>query len=96
MFTVIHGDFEWDEAKAASNLEKHGVSFEEAATAITDPMAQFFEQHVNGEARTVAIGMSLAVRILFVVHVERGERDRIISARRATRAEKALYDGRKR
>jgi uncharacterized DUF497 family protein len=88
--TVVQGDFEWDDAKAAANLAKHGVTFEEAATAIADPEALFLSDDVQVD-RYVAIGASAMGRSLYVVHVERGQRDRIISARSATPAEQALY-----
>lgn len=92
MATVVYGDFEWDDDKAARNVRTHGVSFEEAATALVDPRAVFFSEDSSGEARLVAIGMSQRVRVLFVVHVERAERDRIISARIATPTEEVLYE----
>ena len=92
MATIVYGDFEWDEAKAATNLTKHGISFEEAVTAVVDPHALFLADDSGTEQRLVAIGMSKRMRILFVVHVERGQRDRIISARVATRAEETLYE----
>ena len=92
MATVVYGDFEWDDAKAASNLTKHGISFEEAVTAVVDPNAVFLADDSGSEQRLVAIGMSKQVRVLFVVQVERGQRDRIISARVATRAEENLYE----
>jgi uncharacterized DUF497 family protein len=91
--TVVRGDYEWDADKAASNLEKHGVSFEEGATALQDPHAAYLDASTTGddEERSACIGFSAAARALYVVHVERGERDRIISARRATAAEEDLY-----
>lgn len=92
MSTVIEGDFEWDSAKAASNLVKHGVSFAEAATVFADPFAVYLDDG-SGTGRMVVVGLSLRERVLYVVHVERGERDRIISARSATPAERAVYDG---
>jgi hypothetical protein len=88
--TVVEGDFEWDAAKAASNVAKHGVSFEEAATALVDPDATFLQDQLDPD-RLIAIGMSANARVLVVVHVERGARDRIISARPATRTEQAAY-----
>ncbi len=91
MATVVEGDFEWDSAKAASNLVKHGVSFPEAATVFADPFAVYLDNG-SGEGRLVVIGTSLRERVLFVVHVERGARDRIISARRATPAEREVYE----
>ena len=90
--TIVYGDFEWDDAKAAANLAKHGISFEEAVTAVVDPNAVFLADDSGSEPRLVAVGRSRRTRVLFVVHVERGQRDRIISARVATRAEETLYD----
>ena len=91
MATVIEGDFEWESSKAALNLAKHGVSFPEAATVFADPLAIYFDEG-SQEGRMVVIGASLRHRVLFVVHVERGERDRIISARRASGAERQVYE----
>ena len=90
MATVVEGDFEWDAAKAAENLDKHGVSFAEAATVFADPLAVYLDDG-SGTERMVIIGTSLRERILYVVHVLRGDRDRIISARRATAAERDVY-----
>ena len=89
--TVTYGDFEWDAGKAAQNFAKHGVSFEEAVTALVDPRAVFISDDSTGEERTIAIGMSERIRVLFVVHVERGDRDRLISARLATPREENFY-----
>ena len=91
MPTVFEGDFEWDSAKAASNLAKHGVSFPEAATVFADPSAVYLDDG-SGIGRLVVIGTSLRERLLYVVHVERGERDRIISARPATGGEREVYE----
>ncbi len=91
MATVIEGDFEWDDAKAQSNLTKHGVSFPEAATVFADPAAVYLDDG-SGTSRMVVIGTSLRERLLYVVHVERGRRDRIISARPATPAERDVYE----
>lgn len=91
MPTVVEGDFEWDSVKAAANLLKHGVSFAEAATVFADPLAVYLDDG-SGMGRMVVIGTSLRERVLYVVHVERGERDRIISARSATAAERAVYE----
>ena len=91
MPTVVEGDFEWDSTKAESNLAKHGVSFPEAATVFADPMAIYLDDG-SGSGNTVVIGTSLRERLLYVVHVERGERDRIISARPATATERTVYD----
>jgi len=91
MPTVVEGDFEWDSVKAASNLVKHGVSFAEAATVFADPFAVYLDDG-SGVGRIVVIGASLRQRVLYVVNVERGERDRIISARTATAAEREVYE----
>jgi DNA-binding XRE family transcriptional regulator len=60
--TIVYGDFEWDEAKAATNLAKHGISFEEAVTAVVDPNAVFLADDAGTEQRLVAIGMSQRMR----------------------------------
>lgn len=91
MATVIEGDFEWDEAKARSNLENHHVSFSEAATVFADPAAVYLDDG-SGTDRMVVVGTSLRDRVLYVVHVERGRRDRIITARRASRVERDVYE----
>jgi uncharacterized protein len=91
MATVIDGDFEWEEAKALSNVAKHGVTFAEAATVFADPFAVYLDDG-SGTNRMVVIGMSLRERVLYVVHIERGRRDRIISARQAERGEREVYE----
>ncbi len=85
-------DFEWDDAKAAANFRKHGVSFEQAAYVFLDPFAVEWidKSAAYGEERVILLGMS-GGRILSVVYTERGERLRIISARRATKYEKDNY-----
>jgi hypothetical protein len=86
--------FEWDPDKAVSNARKHRVSFEEAASVFGDPLAYTFEDpdHSIGEERMLTFGVSSMGRLLVVVHVERGEVLRIISARKATRHERHLYE----
>mgnify|MGYP001558170351 CR=1 FL=1 len=91
MPTIVDGDFEWDAAKAASNIEKHGISFPEAATVFADPFAVFLDDG-SGHGPMLVIGTSLRERVLCVVHVQRGDRDRIISARRATTGERDVYE----
>jgi uncharacterized protein len=91
MATIIEGDFEWDSAKAARNLAKHGVSFQEAATVFADPIAVYLDDG-SGSDRIVVIGNSLRERLLCVVNIQRGERERIISARRATQGERDVYE----
>jgi uncharacterized DUF497 family protein len=85
-------NFEWDPAKAASNRRKHGVSFEEAATAFDDPngVLLFDVEHSDDEDRYLFLGMSDRMRLLVVCHVDRGV-IRIISARKATAAESKDY-----
>ena len=86
-------DIEWDPDKAASNLTKHGVSFEEAATSLLDPAALAQEDlAVESEFRWVLIGMSAKVRLLTVVYTLRpDDRIRLISARKATHKEASYY-----
>ena len=95
MATIVFGDFEWDEEKARSNLKKHGVGFEEACSVFLDLDYLLLPDPGHSE-RFIALGYSELVQLLFVVHVERGERIRIISARRATRRERSSYDERRR
>ncbi|MCB1687854.1 MAG: BrnT family toxin [Halioglobus sp.] len=89
--------FSWVEAKAKSNLKKHGVSFEEAQSVFYDDLAvQFYDQDSSDEERFLLLGMSNQSRILIVVHCEQGdvgEELRIISARKATKNEKQYYQG---
>jgi len=90
--------FEWDSAKAAGNRKKHGVSFEEAQTVFYDEFAiQFFddEESLVSEDRFLMLGMSGEARVLIVCHCEKaaGEVIRIISARKATKAERKFYRG---
>ena len=86
--------FEWDPAKAKMNLRKHGVAFREAATVLRDPLGItiFDPDHSDEEDRFITFGFSAAGRLLMVAHTERGERIRIISARRLTRAEREAYE----
>lgn len=84
--------FEWNENKARSNEQRHGITFEEAAEVFLDPFYQTGDASTADEQRDFILGYSLAQRILLVVYLERGERTRIISARRATRQERKLYE----
>lgn len=86
-------EFEWDAEKATRNYDKHGVSFEEAASVFEDALFISFldERHSRDEERYITIGRSLGNRVLLVAHTERGLRIRIISARPATRAEERFY-----
>lgn len=91
MTTFRFGDFEWDQAKARDNLKKHGVSFSEAATCFLDPAA-FTAQDKEYPNRFILIGLSHQLRVLFVVSGEVGERIRIISARKASPAQRKVYE----
>ncbi|HEY2406930.1 MAG TPA: BrnT family toxin [Polyangiaceae bacterium] len=93
MATVGFGDFEWDDDKARSNIAKHGVSFEEAATVFLDPNFLAIDDPTASD-RFVALGFSRQARLLFVVHIERGPRVRILSARHASRSERQTYERR--
>ena len=85
-------EIEFDPTKAAKNLTKHGISFEEAASVLLDPMALGFEDpDSQGESRWIVLGMSSQARLLTVVYTLRGERIRLISARKATRKEVKQY-----
>lgn len=87
--------FEWDSRKAAANVKKHGISFEEAQSVFYDEFAvQFFDDdHSSSEERFLLLGMSTGARLLLVCHCERdaGTTIRIISARKATRGESIFY-----
>ncbi len=87
-------DFEWDPDKAARNLAKHRVAFSEAATVFGDPLAiTFFDpDHSDEEDRFLTFGTSVDGRLLVVLHTDRGSRNRIISARVATRRERKVYE----
>ena len=86
--------YEWDPDKAAANLKKHRVSFEEAASVFLDAGALTFwdPDHSDEEDREITIGRSARPRVLFVAHAARNGRIRIISARRATREERRQYE----
>ena len=86
--------FEWDPKKARRNLKAHGISFDEASTAFRDPLSRTIDDplHSESEERFVLIGQSLRGRLLVVVHTERSNRIRIISARAATHKERHRYE----
>jgi hypothetical protein len=87
-------EFEWNPDKATGNLEKHGVSFQEAVTVFNDPLSITFPDpnHSIGESRYIIIGISRFGQLLIVAHTDRLERVRIISARKATRQEQRFYE----
>lgn len=86
--------FEWDENKAARNLSKHGISFEEARTVFDDPLyVDFYDpDHSEDEARYLIVGASNQRRLLIVSYTERGDSIRLISAREVTRSEQKAYE----
>jgi uncharacterized DUF497 family protein len=90
--------FHWDPKKNAASKRKHGISFEEAQTVFADERAQLLNDpdHSYSEDRFVLLGLSVAFRVLVVVHKYRDQTDaiRIISARKATNSERASYDQR--
>ncbi len=85
---------EWDSRKAAANLRKHGVSFEEAATVFRDTLSASAvdPDHSVGEVRYITFGVSAQGRLLVVAHTERDDTIRIISARLATKEERKIYE----
>lgn len=87
-------NFVWDSRKAAANRKKHGVSFEEASTALRDPLSATGADpdHSLGEARWITFGVSDVGRLLVVAHTEEGETVRIISARAAIAGERQIYE----
>ncbi len=88
-------DVEWDPRKAAQNLSKHGVDFADAVIALQDENALTIKDRDANELRFITLGMGPCLRVLYVVHAERGETCiRIISARKATKYEvKQYYQG---
>lgn len=87
--------FSWDTKKALENRRKHGVSFEEASTCFQDPKGVYLRNEAPSyEDRLILIGTSASTRVLFVVHAEVG-RDaiRIVSARKASKAQIRIYEG---
>jgi uncharacterized DUF497 family protein len=86
--------YAWNLEKAKRNLRAHGVSFEEAATVFLDPLATTYPDpdHSNQEDREITIGYSTNQRLLFVSHVQRRNRTRIINAREATRRERKQHE----
>lgn len=89
---MIDDEFEWDDDKAAANAEKHGVTFEQARSVFRDPFAieLLDDREDYSEDRYILIGMS-AASVLVVVHTQREDRSRIISARNAEPNERRFY-----
>jgi len=86
--------FEWDSRKARSNLAKHGVGFQEASTIFGDPLSLTIPdpEHSLSEERYITVGRAFSGKLLVVVHTERGDNIRVISARRASRRERKFYE----
>ena len=86
--------FEWNEKKAGTNLKKHGVSFEEATTVFGDTWSITIHDplHSDEEDRLIIIGHSYRNRLIVVVHTERADKIRLISARPATKQERGFYE----
>ena len=87
-------EFEWDGVKAQDNLSKHGISFEDATSAFYDPLSVTISDpdHSTNESRFLLIGRTIEDWLVVVAHTDRGQRIRIINARRATRLERASYE----
>lgn len=92
VFKLQGDEFEWDAEKYAVNLAKHGVKFETAAEVFLDPFHQSGDASVEEENRSYIIGYAFSQKLLLVVYVERGVRNRIISARNVTPTERKLYE----
>jgi uncharacterized DUF497 family protein len=86
--------FSWDPSKAAANVRKHGVTFEEAITVFVDPLAWIHDDpdHSIAERREIIIGTSAAERLILISFTERGDFVRIINAREPDRAERRDYE----
>jgi uncharacterized DUF497 family protein len=86
--------FEWDPKKATTNLKKHGITFQEAATVFGDPLAITFQDpdHSEDEERHMTFGLTLQKRLIVVSHTERKDRIRIINARLMDRKERVIYE----
>ena len=85
-------DFEWDAAKATANLFKHGIDFADAVGVFFDPRALTVADEHPDEERYATVGLDSLHRVLVVIHCWRGDRIRIISARKALRRERARYE----
>jgi uncharacterized DUF497 family protein len=87
-------EVEWDARKAAANVCKHGIDFAEAATVLHDEQAvTITDESADGEVRWVSLGVDVMSPVLVLVYTWRGDRVRLISARKATRSERRQYEG---
>ena len=85
-------EYEWDPAKAAANLRKHGVDLADAVSVLSDPLAATRDDEHPYEARRLTLGVDAVGRLLVVCYVRRGTKVRIISARKATPHERRQYE----
>lgn len=94
MATEVDLDFEWDEDKAAANLKKHKISFEEAKTVFADPFSITIDdpKHSVDEHRFIDIGASSSGKILVVSYTEREQKTRLINCRKAIKSEREIYE----
>lgn len=92
IYTLQGIEFEWDGVKAQSNIKRHGITFEEAASVFLDPFYQEGDATRGKEQRSFVMGYSLTQNLLITIYVERGERIRVISARAANRQERRFYE----
>ena len=86
---------QWDAAKAAENLKKHGIDFADAATALEDELALTVPDDHPHEQRFASVAMDALGRVLVVVYTWREDQARLISARKATRSERRQYEGKR-
>lgn len=86
--------FEWADSKAKTNLEKHGIGFDEGVTVFNDPLIATMPDvnHSKTEQRFISIGMSVKGNVLVVIYTDRDERIRLISCRKATKSEVKIYE----
>ena len=87
--------FEWDPDKAVRNFEKHGVSFQDAATVFGDKLSYTFDDpdHSDEELRFLTVGFSQTGKLLIIAHADRNDKVRIISAREVTKRERRFFEG---
>jgi uncharacterized protein len=84
-------EMEWDPAKRKANIAKHGIDFRDCTSVFTDPNARIREDRSQAEERSIVIGADDLGRVLVVAYTWRGNRIRIISARRASPGERRAY-----
>jgi hypothetical protein len=92
-FRLYNIAFEWDSQKAATNLRKHNVTFEQACEAFFDPFVIYLsDEFIDGELRETIIGLTIDWQLISVVYVMRADNIRIISARLVTKTERETYE----